>query len=347
MSKIEEIKKIKILLDEGLISIEEFDKLKIGIIDNQSENRSFQSNIDVVRKEIDVKKEILKERFEDKKCPNCNKTIYSKDLSCKSCEVSNETPKAVEEKTEISKEFIEEDKSVIENFFIKNNITSKNKTFGIIIIVVLIGFLIFNFIAFNSHSKALEAPPEEPTQMPIVDTISNVISVDTTSVSVEENENFQTVEGYSFGNYRTKKSETVEKSLIDYASNPWAKVYKTLITNAYNSEEIDFAGYYITILTSQSMGEMSGVIVDTRDGKVYNLPVFNISYQLVCDETSKEFESKYNAERLIHYSNSNLLVARGCTVDSLTYEFFSYDEDKKEFVIIKNLETPLSKPCEE
>ena len=347
MSKIEEIQKIKNLLDEGLISLEEFDRLKIGIIDNKSENKSFQSNIDEIRKEIDEKKEILKERLEEKKCPNCNNIIYSKDLSCNSCGVSNERQKPKEEKTDISKEFIEENKSAIETFFIKNHITSKDKTYGIIIIVVLIGFLLFNFIPFNNHSNETEAPSEEALQTPIVDTISNVISVDTPSVSVEENENFQTVEGYSFGNYRTKKSETVEKSIIDYASNPLAKVYKTLITNAYNSGEIDFAGYYITVLTSQSMGEMSGVIVDTRDGKVYDLPIFNISYQAVCDETTTEFESKYNAERLIHYSNSNLLVARGCDNNSLTYEFFSYDEDKKEFVIIKNLETPLSKPCEE
>lgn len=207
-------------------------------------------------------------------------------------------------------------------------------------------------IWFYNHNK--NKHNEEPinaisidTTVTVVDTISNVIPVDTSSVSVEENENIQSVEGYSFEDYKTLKSEKSEKALINYSSNKWAKVYKTLITDAYNSGAIDFAGYYITVLTSQSMGQMIGVIVDTRDGKVYDLPIFDVSYNVYCVDATNEFESKYNGKSLIYYSYSTLLVARGSDNKFLTYEFYSFDEEKKEFVKIDEFENPLSKPCEE
>jgi hypothetical protein len=168
MSKIEEIKKIKILLDEGLISIEEFNKLKIGIIGNQSENRSFQSNIDIVRKEIDEKKEILKERFEDKKCPNCNKTIYPKDLICYSCGESDEVQKPIEEKSEINKEDIINTEN-------SNGNQNSNKRFYVIFGVII---LLISGVWFYIDSKNKRDLKETTTEKTIQDSISLVKSKD-------------------------------------------------------------------------------------------------------------------------------------------------------------------------
>jgi hypothetical protein len=198
MSKIEEIKKIKKLLDEGLISIEEFDKLKIGIIDNKSENKSFQSNIDIIRKEIDEKKEILKERLEEKKCPNCNKIIYSKDLICNSCGLSNETPKAVEEKTEINTEAINNQEN-------SNGNQNSNKRFYVIFgVVILLIFGVWFYIDAKNKRDLRETSNEKTTQ----DSISLVKSKD----SIVEELKKHKAKSY-------QDSITLSNQQIDTASN--------------------------------------------------------------------------------------------------------------------------------
>lgn len=188
MSKIEELIRIKNLLDEGLISFEEFEKLKIRIIDNKSEKNNFQSNIDEVRKEIDRKKEVLREGLEDKKCPNCNKELNIKDLSCNSCgysfitrniPVSHETQETIDGKSDLNRESIFDKEDT-------NNQQNSNRIFYSIFGVVLI--LIFGvwFYMDSNNKRFLKETISEKSRR---DSISLVKSKDSV---VEELKKYKT-----------------------------------------------------------------------------------------------------------------------------------------------------------
>lgn len=62
------------------------------------------------------------------------------------------------------------------------------------------------------------------------------------------------------------------KHSIDFDSNPKSKRFETTILQHYNTMQANFAGYYTVIVWGCGSGCKEGVIVDTRDGKIYNLP---------------------------------------------------------------------------
>lgn len=344
MNKIEDLKKIKNLLEEGLISKEEFESLKSDII-----GENFLSPNDIERENISSINPTLDLHSNIKTCPNCKISLPIYTKKCSHCGYSFAS--GIIKDININNTIDEIENS---DFPDKHN----HLIFKILTIIVLfIGGICFflnkgnniNTVQNETENIAIDSTYNdsyEKNDTESVDSTTIYKSNDTTQS--ENNSNSETIEGYAFRDYSSKYNIPTEKSSINYSSNPIAKSYKTLITDAYNSGKIDFAGYYITVMISQSMGMMVGVIVDTRDGNVYDFPNFNndISYESYCEIVDKEFDSRYNGKRLINYSNSNLLVARGCTNESLTYVFYSYDENKKEFLKIKNLETPILEACD-
>lgn len=149
----------------------------------------------------------------------------------------------------------------------------------------------------------------------------------------------QIVEGYSFKDYMSTKSLAIKKAKINYNSNPTAKQFKTLITQDYNGK-IDFASFYNIILWGCGTGCISGVMIDVRDGKVYNLP------SLGWDNCG--IDGKYDEDdRTIYKGNSRLFVTGLCesNYDSSTYEktFFIYEwnELKKKFIKIKETKSSI------
>jgi hypothetical protein len=76
-----------------------------------------------------------------------------------------------------------------------------------------------------------------------------------------------------FENFKTDYQEVNQKAKIDFNSNANAKKYKSVIVETYNSEKVNFAGYYIIATWGCGTACISGVMVDVRDGKVYDLPV--------------------------------------------------------------------------
>lgn len=84
--------------------------------------------------------------------------------------------------------------------------------------------------------------------------------------SAEENTRF------TFEDFKCKLSNSEKKSKIDFSSNETALDFKTAIIQQYNSEPINFATYYIVTTWGCGTACISGVIIDTRDGKVYDLP---------------------------------------------------------------------------
>lgn len=62
------------------------------------------------------------------------------------------------------------------------------------------------------------------------------------------------------------------KSIINFNSNPLGQKYKTLISEKYNSHDINFALHYVVITWGCGSGCVTGVMVDSRDGCIYALP---------------------------------------------------------------------------
>lgn len=93
MGKIENLKKIKHLLDEGLISRKEFEKLKLDIIVKPNSN---DSNIDnTIENQIYEDEEFVKEENSENPeneiikdyefCPACNNPIKENENECSDC----------------------------------------------------------------------------------------------------------------------------------------------------------------------------------------------------------------------------------------------------------------------
>lgn len=82
MGKIEDLQKIKKLLDEGLVTQKEFDNLKIDIIGKPDSNDS-NNNIESINNNIDN----VKEKFntDKKECPNCKSIVLIKSIKCSYC----------------------------------------------------------------------------------------------------------------------------------------------------------------------------------------------------------------------------------------------------------------------
>lgn len=155
--------------------------------------------------------------------------------------------------------------------------------------------------------------------------------------------NAQNIEGYSFEDYGAKKYVLDKKAKIDYQSNPTAKKFRTKITQAYTYGQIDFAGCYITAIWGCGTSCVNGVIIDTRDGKVYDLPLNSETAHDIC------FLSHEQDFRLVRYKSfSRLLVTQTCLETNVegsedsqqTYGYFIYvwNESEKRFDWINKIE---------
>lgn len=67
-------------------------------------------------------------------------------------------------------------------------------------------------------------------------------------------------------------SEIRGKADIDFKSNPIAEDHRTVITEKYTELEVNFASNYIITTWGCGSGCVTGVMVDIRDGIVYNMP---------------------------------------------------------------------------
>ncbi len=82
----------------------------------------------------------------------------------------------------------------------------------------------------------------------------------------------------SFDKYKIETPLIYKKAQIDYHSNPTAKQFKTRITNDYKKKGINFAGHYSFIFWGCGSPCQTSVIVDSKNGKVYDGPAAAIGY---------------------------------------------------------------------
>lgn len=74
----------------------------------------------------------------------------------------------------------------------------------------------------------------------------------------------------SFDDYKVEEMYDGEIAPINYSSNPIAREYKTLITEMYRRDSLNFAGHYCFISWMCGCPCHGSAIVDLKDGKVYS-----------------------------------------------------------------------------
>lgn len=129
---------------------------------------------------------------------------------------------------------------------------------------------------------------------------------------------------YAFSDFKCKPSNLEIKSKIDLKSNENGSSFKTAISRQYDIEPINFGAYYIVATWRCGTGCLSGVIVDTRDGKIYDLP-------------SNEFWEGIG-NNVDHKANSYLLITsaiqlvqdeKGNLID--LHHYWKWNEQQKQF----------------
>ena len=120
------------------------------------------------------------------------------------------------------------------------------------------------------------------------------------------------------------------KHPIDFKSNPRALRFKTVISEQYGATAANFGAYYIIAVWGCGSGCREGVMIDARDGRVYNLP------------TKKGYNDFGNG--IENYNNSVLLMTSytyseyipGTTNREVELTYWLWNESAKEFVNYTN-----------
>jgi len=166
----------------------------------------------------------------------------------------------------------------------------------------------------------------------------------------------QSIEGFYFERYSVQRSRSKVKHKVDLQSNPTAWDYRTRITQGYHEGKIDFAGHYITPIWGCGSGCIAGAMVDTRDGKVYDLPSGEgRAYVALCQfgEGTYGFED----ERMMYRADSRLFVTSTCMDekiaepnkyrDNKVLYIHIWNERNKEFELVRTVEKSIEYELED
>jgi len=157
----------------------------------------------------------------------------------------------------------------------------------------------------------------------------------------------QKLEDYTFEKYKTPQFSTAKNAKINYASNPTASGYRTNVSYGYNSAKPTFASYYVTSTWGCGGGCITGVMIDVRDGKVYDLPINEDTSYNGCFSQDISKDDRYKFQK-----DSGLLITSVCSEisvvgtdkykDEKEYFIFIWDETKKKFNLIKKIKKIVS-----
>jgi hypothetical protein len=87
-----------------------------------------------------------------------------------------------------------------------------------------------------------------------------------------------------FNTFKAREIYKGPKAKINYNSNKIAREYRTMVTQGYASgNEPDFAGYYKIARWSCGMPCQKFVLIDMRDGKVYEGPYTENSFNAIAE----------------------------------------------------------------
>lgn len=87
----------------------------------------------------------------------------------------------------------------------------------------------------------------------------------------------------TFSHFPASSTFSGQAAPLDYESNRRAKRFETVITSAYEDHEIDFGGYYVFTRWGCGSSCQQSVLVDLRDGHVYDGPPASLGYEYQFD----------------------------------------------------------------
>jgi hypothetical protein len=156
--------------------------------------------------------------------------------------------------------------------------------------------------------------------------------------------NGQVLKKFPFEKYSVKAIST-KKAGLDLKSHILGQKYKTVITESYRKENVNFGGHYIVIVWGEGAGLSGGILADINTGKLYDLPLTEKnSYR-----GSSGLEQNNNIK---HNKNSRLFVCYNSedleeNVTKLNYYYYEFNEKIKKFKLIKTKTTEFSESVEE
>lgn len=200
--------------------------------------------------------------------------------------------------------------------------------------------IIITVLAFGCKNRASGVDNQSDS----IANATNPNAVDTTSITSVPNEivsktakaqaeetasevEISYADSIDFGKFHVdvQKSQTVPAP-IDWSSYPEAKDFRTRITEAYQTNEVSFAGHYVLATFGCGASCIMGFMVDVRDGKIYDLPL------------GEENSCLFAEDRALCTSTSKIFVAGVCRENNeaknVYYKAYLWNEDKKEFAEI-------------
>lgn len=191
---------------------------------------------------------------------------------------------------------------------------------------ILLGIVALNYACndtSNNNTEPVEVGSDDTAVMAKVDgtAVADTIAVKPIEQPEEVSVNYN--DSLDFERYKVDAEKIAKHALIDWSSYPEARDFRTRITDAYKTNEVDFAGYYVTSIFGCGAGCIMGFMVDVRDGKIYDLPLGEENSCLFADD------------RAIGRLTSRLFIASICRENmeakKVYYKAYLWDEDKKEF----------------
>lgn len=159
----------------------------------------------------------------------------------------------------------------------------------------------------------------------------------------------QSAKDISFDSYQVTVSKN-KKAPIKYNSHPLAKQFKSVITDNYQSKNINFAGHYIVTTWGCGSSCEQGAMVDTRTGKVYSLeipmttehPLAGCYFANGEQDPSDVYTTKANS-RLFLNTNCNFTEEddEGRVKQEKIVKAYVWNESRKKFQLIKTQKSSM------
>ncbi|RZK22227.1 MAG: hypothetical protein EOO43_09880 [Flavobacterium sp.] len=191
---------------------------------------------------------------------------------------------------------------------------------------ILLGLIALSYACNNTSNNNTEPVEVGSDDTAVMAKIDGTVVADTVALSPVEQPEEVRIEyndSLDFERYKVDAEKIAKHAPLDWTSYPEARDFRTRITDAYKTNEVDFAGYYVTSIFGCGAGCIMGFMVDVRDGKIYDLPL------------GEENSCFYAEDRAIGRLTSRLFIAGVCKENqedkNVFYIAYLWDEDKKEF----------------
>lgn len=215
--------------------------------------------------------------------------------------------------------------AVLISIYGKKSNDRKSITLPQIVIYLFFPVLLFSIVYFTGirelKAKIEVAVPEVIVDLPV--------DLEEEIPLIETKENIDYNKSYLFENYQAELSFNGNKAIVNFEDESY-KYYSTHIEKVYNESDINFAGYYVVVLKGCGTDCTTGIIIDVRDGNIYDLPLGE-GKTAWCSNYDNYFNESIN-----YKADSRLFVTISCfqqnnSQSEMIYYVNIWDEEKKSF----------------